>query len=367
MESNKDIPAKEKIRIFDEAYIYKRGEYWQFKMWLSGENKYAFKSLRTRNRTRAIERGKEMYLEIYANKKLGKSYYSINTKEGVKKYIANREKDLKAGLIVAGRLVTIKSHLQHWLDFIGLDTKLKELERTDCEDYYYERLKKSGGKVKLITVQNEQSTINACMKYLFKNKETLIDGFEFKRLPKIDKNNDTVRRSTFTEQEFKRMVKVMRSYCSKSNKLTKNELFSRELVRYFILVAAASGMRSGEQRQLRWSDVELERVTANKVPFLLAKIRIRAETSKVRTSRFFYCKGGEYFEKLATLTKPDSKNCLIFSADGETEISKRTLLYHFRKIMELAEIEDLDKRDLVPYSLRHYMITQRIMSGLDFR
>ena len=77
MESNEDIPAKEKIRIFDEAYIYKRGEYWQFKMWLSGENKYAFKSLRTRNRTTAIERGKEMYLEIYANKKLGKSYYNI--------------------------------------------------------------------------------------------------------------------------------------------------------------------------------------------------------------------------------------------------------------------------------------------------
>ena len=100
MDTNNDTPAKEKIRIFDDAFIYKRGEYWQFKMWLNSENKYAFKSLRTRNRTTAIERGKEMYLEIYANLKLGKSYYSINTKEGVKKYIANREKDLKAGLIV---------------------------------------------------------------------------------------------------------------------------------------------------------------------------------------------------------------------------------------------------------------------------
>ena len=37
------------------------------------------------------------------------------------------------------------------------------------------------------------------------------------------------------------------------------------------------------------------------------------------------------------------------------------------KIIELAEIEDREARDLVPYSLRHFMITQRIMSGLNFK
>ena len=33
---------------------------------------------------------------------------------------------------------------------------------------------------------------------------------------------------------------------------------------------------------------------------------------------------------------------------------------------ESAGIRDLATRDIVPYSLRDYMITQRIMSGLDF-
>ena len=32
---------------------------------------------------------------------------------------------------VSGRLATITKYLQHWLSFIGKDTKLKELERTD--------------------------------------------------------------------------------------------------------------------------------------------------------------------------------------------------------------------------------------------
>ena len=53
--------------------------------------------------------------------------------------------------------------------------------------------------------------------------------------------------------------------------------------------------------------------------------------------------------------------------DNENELSKRTLLYHWHKMIKLAEIADREIRDLVPYSLRHFMITQRIMSGLTFR
>ena len=58
----------EGIPIFDEAFIYKRGAYWHFRMWLNNERKYARKSLRTRSKTTAIEKGKEAYLEIFANR-----------------------------------------------------------------------------------------------------------------------------------------------------------------------------------------------------------------------------------------------------------------------------------------------------------
>ena len=33
--------AEGEIAIFDEACVYKRGEYWQFRLWLPKENKYA--------------------------------------------------------------------------------------------------------------------------------------------------------------------------------------------------------------------------------------------------------------------------------------------------------------------------------------
>ena len=39
----------------------------------------------------------------------------------------------------------------------------------------------------------------------------------------------------------------------------------------------------------------------------------------------------------------------------------------FKIMLETAEIEDVVDRDIVLYSLRHFMITQRIMAGLSYR
>ena len=359
--------AEGEIAIFDEACIYKRGEYWQFRMWLPKENKYARKSLRTRSEATAIEKGKAAYLEIYANLQQGKSYFSITTKEGVEKYLSFRQRDVELGHIVKGRHTTIATHLQHFLSFIGKDTKLKELERTDCENYFYHRHKATNGNVKQVTVQNEQSTINALMKWLHKNSETHIDGFDFKKLPRLDKGNEAIRRATLTNDEYEALYRAMRTYTAKHNKLDDAELRVRKIVQHYVLIAANSGLRVGEQRQLRWSDVQIERHKVNGEEQKLARIHVRAETSKVRTSRTFLCCNGQYFERLREISKPKTADELIFTVDNENELSKRSLLYHFHKMIELADIADREVRDLVPYSLRHFMITQRIMSGLTFR
>ncbi|MFM8234587.1 MAG: integrase, partial [Holophagaceae bacterium] len=156
--------------IFDEAVIYKRGEYWQMRMWLAKEHKYARFSLKTRNKSTAIDKAKLHYHELKAKELAGKTYFSITTKIGVERYLEQRELEVgQAAGIVAGRYRTIKTHLEHWLNFIGRDVKLKELERTDCENYFLERTK---GKKKLTvsatTIANEQATINAMMKWLYK-------------------------------------------------------------------------------------------------------------------------------------------------------------------------------------------------------
>ena len=154
------------IAIYDEALIYTRGEYWQMRMWLAKEKKYARFSLKTRNRdtAEAKAKAKKYYHELMAQQLAGKTYFSMTAKQGVEEYVKQRTKDAEAELIVKGRLSAIKTHLEHWLKFIGKDTKLKEMERTDCENYFHERTKnKKKLPVSRTTILNEQSSINAML------------------------------------------------------------------------------------------------------------------------------------------------------------------------------------------------------------
>jgi site-specific recombinase XerD len=365
--------AEEEIPIYDEAIVYRRGRYWQFRMWIEKEKKYVRKSLRTKNKETAIEKGKENYLEIFGNVKAGKSYFSLTTKEGVALYIQHREKDLEVGIIVAGRLSTIKTHLEHWLKFIKKDTKLKELHRTDCENYFHERFKSNKRlPISQTTILNEQSTINAMMKYLYRYNETLIDSFDFKKLKRIDRGLDEYRRSSFTPTEIGEVEVAIHEYYKKAWKnLDDEENLKIYITCYYFLFAMVSGLRTGEQRQLRWTDVGWTEHKRKTDEVSLIKITVRAETTKVRKTRSFMIRDKGYLEELRSVLWKKQKQPIatnfIFSTDGSTVITERLILYHFYKILELAEIKNLSSRSLVPYSFRHHFITQRIMSGLSYR
>jgi len=310
----------------------------------------------------------------------GKSYFSITAKDGVAMYLEQRQKDVEAKLIVKGRYSTISTHLEHWLEFIKRDTKLKELERTDCENYFAERTKtKKGLKISQTTVENEQSTINAMMAWLYKRKETYIDGFDFKKLPRIDKGKEENRRALFTDSEFKAIGIALDGYIKEAEKdLSNSTNLMQAIVGYYLGFSSITGLRRGEQLQLRWADIEdMEHREARTKKFDLLKITVRGETSKVGKTRKFVIKDYGYLEGIfrirkakitQRMTEQQAKQHiateLIFSANGTTAITPRAIGYHFNKVLEIAGIKDLETRDLVPYSFRHYFITQRVNSNL---
>jgi integrase len=372
----------DEIEIYDEAVVYKRGEYWQMRMWLGKEKKYARFSLRTRNRDTAIDKAKKYYHELMAQQLAGKTYFSKTTKQGVEEYLKQRALDVEAEYIVKGRYGTIKTHLEHWLEFIGRDTKLKELERTDCENYLHSRTKtKKKINVSQTTVANEQSSINAMITWLYKRNETYIDGFDFKPLKRIDRGDEALRRSTFEDEEIVRIKTELEKYITDAKKNIKEEgNLAKVITGYYLLISIITGLRRGEQLQLKWSDIKwLEKNVKGQAAddtYSLVKITVRAETTKVRKTRHFVVKDWEYFDELFKLLQPryvkankENKKAkafgdtLIFSANGKSMLTPRAIGYHFDKIVELAEVKDTDTRDLVPYSFRHYFITDRINRG----
>jgi integrase len=372
----------DEIPIYEEAIILKRGDYWQMKMWLPKEKKYARFSLKTRNKDTAIDKAQKHYHAIKAQELAGKTYFSKTTKQGVEDYLKQREKDLHAGLIVKGRLSTIKTHLHHWLDYLGRDVKLKELERTDCENYLHSRTKtKKKITISQTTVANEQSTINAMMSWLFKRNETYIEAFDFKPLKRIDRGDETLRRNTFTCDEIKDINAKQYDYITTAKKdLDGKGNLEKAVTGYYLLIAIISGLRRGEQQQLKWSDITwLEKQVEGRAEddtFSLVKITVRAETTKVRKTRHFVVNDRKYFDKLFKLLYPryvkankDNEHAkhfgesLIFSVNGNSTLTPRTIGYHFDRIVALADIQNTDKRQLVPYSFRHYFITDMINKG----
>ena len=390
------------IAIYDEALVYQRGEYWQMRMWLAKEKKYARFSLRTRNRDTAIDKAKKYYHELMAQQLAGKTYFSMTTKQGVEEYIKQRTKDMEAGLIVKGRLTTIKTHLEHWLKFIGKDTKIKEMERTDCENYFHNRTKnKKKLPVGRTTVLNEQSSLNAMMSWLHKRGETYIEAFDFKKLPSIDTGDERNRRNTFTDEEIVAIKTEIEKYIKEGKEdLSLYGNLNKVVTSYYLLIAIITGLRRGEQLQLTWNDIswlekqvkpekkqeqnkEEQEQTTESEPneeegetYSLVKINVRALTTKVRKTRTFVVKDWEYFDELYKFLYPryvkatkGVKNVtpfgktLIFSLDGKSPLTPRVILYHFDEILTRCEIDGGDERDLVPYSFRHYFITDMINKG----
>ena len=372
----------DEVPIFEEALVYKRGEYWQMRMWLAKEHKYARFSLKTRNRATAIDKAKLHYHELMAQQIQGKSYFSITTRMGVEMYLEHRKKDVINGYIVSGRYNTIATHLKHWLTFIGKDVKLKELERTDCEDYFTSRTKsknKETIRISQTTVENEQSTVNAMMAWLYKRKETYIDGFDFKKLKAVDKGAEENRRNTFTDYEVARWTKALADYIKDAEKdLTEPNNLVKAVCGYYLGFSFITGLRRGEQLQLKWNDIDDKyEDISHKTPFELFLVTVRGETSKVRKTRRFVAKDSGYVYGLLNLTRQRHKgsireldllelvkNELMFSVDGKNPITARAIGIHFDNLIKLAKIPNKDKRGLVPYSLRHYFITQRVNSNL---
>ena len=376
MSLKKKTFSEEEILIYDEAVIYKRGDIWQFRYWLVKERRYVRLSLKTRNQVSAIETAKKHFVKIKSETDSGKTYYSKTAKDGVLMYLEYRKGHIDSRTtksIVKGRYGTIRAHLEHWLDFIERDTKLKELDGDSCSDYAKSREKPSATKTTaLSTIANEQSTINSMMKWLHKKGEVYIDGFDFETISIRNTPEEAVRRSSFTDEEVRDFRLEIPKYIEEAMKdLNDLENKARVLSGHYLLIASICGLRTGEQKQLKWKDITFQNETIKGEEIDFVKINVRKETSKVRKSRVVKIRDMEYFDNLFKLTtpthtkKPFAEN-FIFSFNGINVVSQRAITHHFKKILESADI-DVGKRKLVPYSFRHYFITNRIKAGLSFK
>lgn len=347
------------------------GGYWHFRMWIRSEQKYVRKTLKTTHLDTAIQRAEDEYFRVRANLNSGRRIFSPTIQQAVDEYIKHRQDlDVQRGSITEGRLTTIKSQLKHFVSYSGIVgreaqsavTRLNDLESRSLQGYQQYRQLRSA---KDVTIRNEQATINAFCKWAYEEGLHDLQYFVFPVISRRGVDVDSLRRATYTDDEYQRITRALISYTSKrvqrNEMRTDGERFIRQLVRHFFLIGANTMMRFGELYQLKWGDVE----TYTKQEQRLVTINILAETSKVRQSRVIKVRGGEHFDRLRKLSKHTNRTHCVFTAHSGEQVTRDALYYHYGRIMKLAEIDDWQERKLTYYSTRHYGITKRLQSNAN--
>jgi hypothetical protein len=352
------------------AYIYRlaqSGDVWQFRMYITAEKKDYRKSLRTRDKTTALQRGRELGLELQGKMINGVKLFGYSLQELVDKYVEYRQEEVDAGIITYGRLVTIKSGLNRFLEILGKDTKVSEIDRDTLYDWRLMRRKNSPN-VKDVTVRNEQATLNNLAKFSYRKSYLHFDSFNFKTI-RI-RQEQVGKRDTFTFEEYKRLYKYMRSYASKKDCADENERLERQLIRDYVLISTNTLLRVGEARQLVWGDIEKieEAYDSNEEKVKLVYINVRAEISKVRASRRVIARGGEYFDRLKDRQGEGYSNDedFVFALPNTNKkVTARHWQKHWANLMDGIGISNWKERNLTWYSLRHFGITARVAAGVS--
>lgn len=353
-----------------EVYKTEASGYWFFRMWVAPQKKYFKKSLGVESKRLAIDKGEQETINILARVQSGANPFGISVGEMVDNYLAYREADVgREGGITAGRFVTIKSQLKHFQRIIKRGTKVADLSRNSLYDY---RQKRQKGGTALVTIRNEQATINSMIRYTHTREEIHFDKLNFETI-RMRETEKSVR-GTFTLDEYDKVILAWRSYVAKKNcvdeygEFDEKEQLERLLMRDYFYISTNTLMRVGELRQLTWGDIgnvsELEKDTAGR-DIQLVEVNVRAETSKVRKSRLVTVRGGQYFQRLlARLGKVESSALVFCQPDNGKPITSRAWSRHWHEIMRLSEVTDYRARKIEWYSLRHFGISMRVNAGV---
>ena len=349
------------------AQIFKvpqSGDVYQFRMYISTDKKHYRISLKTRDLESALSKARDKALELSAYVRNDIKIFGMTLDELISEYIDYRHNDVVNGDIVKERLGTIKSQLKNMANIKGGDIKLAELDRDCMFDYAQERKLQSPTVVD-VTIRNEQATINAMIQYAYRKGNIHFEKLNFKKI-RIRKDDIGVR-DTFTLEEYDRLILAMRSYVAKKNCPDDDERFERLMIRDYVLISSNTYLRVGEARQLTWGDIDGYEIHTdeNERNIQLILFTVRAETSKVRTTRKMFARGAEYFIRLKKRTEFTEPTHLLFSLNGVVPLDARKWQKHWVNLMNDIGIHNHKERKLTWYSLRHFGITMRVKSGVN--
>ncbi len=341
--------------------IYKRADLknpkWQARIRVPNASGYKIVSTKTDNRRDAERFAENLYEDLYIHVKAGGSIQSRTFKqvfEEWKKHVTTMGHTRQGGSW-HGTIDRVETYA---LRFFGT-MKIEAIGPSDFTDYWswrktnFNKKKPSNG-----TLRRERTSILPVFKF------AMSKGYISAIPETVPPKATSERRPTFTQDEWKEIYTKARAWVKEGE--TKATWRQRFLTQQYVLILANTGMRVGELRGLRWSD--LRTVKTEDGTRLVAEVR-----GKTGVREVVFQSGAEtYVKRIYDLRVEELNADLDDPTHHEVPLDEpifchkdgspiQTMKTAFNSLLSFAKIptkRNGGSRTL--YSLRHFYATMRL-------
>ena len=363
-----DTAQRRKSRMSDERELFdgrvliyrttNSGDVYQARIYVASEQRYVRKSLKTRELEIACKRAENLFFDVSARVRSGEKLFSISAAELRDRFVAVQEELVKAGQLSQGRFGNIKTFTRHYLEFVGENTRIQNIEARSFEKYRAFRQSKKHD-IKMDVVLNESLTIKSM--YRWAKKEGLIAQNYECDFGKIKTDKNVLRRDVFSVEEYKQLTNVARLWYRQLHdgyESKDEEVYYRKTIRDFIVLQANFGFRTGELLSLQWKDVKIHQDGT-------ADVTIQSEKTNVRKARTVRGRRGGVFARRKEYGQEAEGDDFVFANYGERKQLTKTLLYKYFAALkkQVKKQHSSFNENLDLYSLRHFWITCWLSTG----
>lgn len=324
---------------------------WQARIRVPNATGYKIVSTKSADLTEAQVFAVNLYEKLYFNVKAGGTLSSKTFKQTYDEWVKSLQTQghTRQGGSWDATIERVKSYA---LDYFG-QKRMSDLKSIDFADYWtwrktnYSRKQPSNG-----TLKRERTCLMPLLKFAKKR------GY-LTEIPEMEAPSaKSQRRSTFTDAEWTKLYTKARAWVKEAEKLATWR--DRFIAQQHFLVLANTGMRVGEIRNLRWSDMRMMSIDDSKqmVAWVQGKTGAREVVFQPGADAFIR---RVYDMRLDEVEgEPDNDGFVFCHPDGSPIQSFKKSFQSLLKFAEIPIVRNGMARTI--YSLRHFYATKRLES-----
>ena len=324
---------------------------WQARIRVPNATGYKIVTTKTADVNEARVFAVNLYEKLYFNVKAGGTLSSKTFKQTYEEWVKSLQTQghTRQGGSWDATIERVKSYA---LDYFG-QKRMSDLKSIDFADYWtwrktnYSRKQPSNG-----TLKRERTCLMPLLKFAKKR------GY-LTEIPEMEAPSaKSQRRSTFTDAEWTKLYTKARAWVKEAEKLATWR--DRFIAQQHFLVLANTGMRVGEIRNLRWSDMRMMSIDDSKqmVAWVQGKTGAREVVFQPGADAFIR---RVYDMRLDEVEgEPDKDGFVFCHPDGSPIQSFKKSFQSLLKFAEIPIVRNGMARTI--YSLRHFYATKRLES-----